>query len=333
MSDCGDWVLAHDAPEQPKAPIPTIIDEAWLRSVLPGKPIEKIQSWVAVLLTNEFSTAADLQLLGAEGWAALPLPLAVSLALRRAIEAEQPAGGPTPEALTPPTIGPVLPPRPITQIDIVVIDISASMRGLSCLDPHESEEYRPGMQSTRCTREDISKKLFHTLIDKTLVFELSHAVGLLSFGEGIHPVAITRDYEKFHDELGRLDACQGRTRLYDSIRAAADMIDTYAVTHEQGVPSTEGHRRLAKRIFVLTDGADNASVLAPWQLAQHLQARSITLDAIPLAGANATLATLCAATPQGLCFDCHDQEQVWTAVPYRLPWTHLASPSPPLNSC
>jgi hypothetical protein len=316
MSDCGDWVLAHDAPEQPKAPIPTIIDEAWLRSVLPGKPIEKIQSWVAVLLTNEFSTAADLQLLGAEGWAALPLPLAVSLALRRAIEAEQPAGGPTPEALTPPTIGPVLPPRPITQIDIVVIDISASMRGLSCLDPHESEEYRPGMQSTRCTREDISKKLFHTLIDKTLVFELSHAVGLLSFGEGIHPVA-----------------CQGRTRHYDSIRAAADMIDTYAATQEQGVPSTEGHRRLAKRIFVLTDGADNASVLAPWQLAQHLQARSITLDAIPLAGANATLATLCAATPQGLCFDCHDQEQVWTAVPYRLPWTHLASPSPPLNSC
>lgn len=58
--------------------------------------------------------------------------------------------------------------------------------------------------STRRTREDMSKILFHTMVDKTLVFELDHAVGLLAFGKEIQPFPLTREYEQFHDELGRL---------------------------------------------------------------------------------------------------------------------------------
>ena len=111
----------------------------------------------------------------------------------------------------------------ITQCDIIVIDISASMRAHSSLDPDEGHagtadgsvsgsDYDPSARetttSTRRTREDISKILFHTMIDKTLVFELSHSVGLLAFGKEVLPMAITNEYERFHDELGRLDAGQ-----------------------------------------------------------------------------------------------------------------------------
>ena len=55
--------------------------------------------------------------------------------------------------------------------------------------------------------------LFHTLIDKLLAMELSHAVGLLAFGERVTPISITTHYESFHDELGRLDASEGSTAL------------------------------------------------------------------------------------------------------------------------
>jgi len=138
------------------------------------------------------------------------------------------------------------------------------------------------------------------MIDKTLVFELSHAVGLLAFGKEVHPIAITSDYERFHDELGRLDAGQCGTRLYDSIVAAADMLTQHC--------AAEKLEKAAKRVFVLTDGEDNMSTSLPWSVAQHLQDAGITLDAIPLAGMNTTLAALCRASG-GLCFDVDSQEQ------------------------
>ena len=138
------------------------------------------------------------------------------------------------------------------------------------------------------------------MIDKTLVFELSHAVGLLAFGKEVLPMAITCEYERFHDELGRLDAGQCGTRLYDSIVAAADMLTQYCVA--------EGLDGATKRIFVLTDGEDNMSSSLPWSVAQHLQQSGIMLDAIPLAGMNTTLAALCRASG-GLCFDVDSQEQ------------------------
>ena len=47
---------------------------------------------------------------------------------------------------------------------------------------------------------------------------------------------------------------------------------------------------------MLTDGEDNMSSSVPWSVAQHLQKLGITLDAIPLAGMNATLAALCGAS-------------------------------------
>jgi ubiquitin-protein ligase len=306
MDDDGGWMDVEDA-----APV----DSAWLGTLFPTKDAAKREQWLAVLHANEFDAQADLASLDAASWESLPLPLAIKAAMRQALATPAPtieedvpppcSGGSAVVAITPPVAAP---PPPVTQCDIIVIDISASMRSLSSLDPDEGEanaDYDPTARetttSTRRTREDMSKILFHTMVDKTLVFELSHAVGLLAFGTEVLPHAITRDYESFHDELGRLDANQCGTRLYDAIVTAGDMLQAYCAQEGLG-------EDVRKRVFVLTDGDDNRSSTQPWAAAEHLQAAGITLDAIPLAGMNATLAALCAATG-GLCFDVDSQEQ------------------------
>jgi ubiquitin-protein ligase len=295
------------------------IDSGWLANLFPTKSEAKRAQWLSLLLENEFETQDDLRALDAPGWEALPLPLAVKSAVRLSLEPADEGVPPiiaSPVVATmdvaPPSVGPT---PAIAQCDIIVIDISASMRAHSSLDPCEGHagtadgsisgsDYDPSTRetttSTRRTREDISKILFHTMIDKTLVFELSHAVGLLAFGKEVLPMAITCEYERFHDELGRLDASQCGTRLYDSIVAAADMLTQHC--------AAEGLDTAAKRVFVLTDGEDNMSSSRPWSVAQHLQRSGITLDAIPLAGMNTTLAALCHASG-GLCFDVDSQEQ------------------------
>ena len=138
-------------------------------------------------------------------------------------------------------------------------------------------------------------------------------MGLLAFGETIIPIGITTEYEKFHDELGRLDANQGSTKLYDGIFSAAEMIEEYVSAHTGsdltgGTGSGSGSLELKKRIFVLTDGEDNSSRRKPWEVAQFLQHKSIVLDAIPLAGENRALQRMCTAS-RGLCFDIISQEQ------------------------
>lgn len=148
--------------------------------------------------------------------------------------------------------------------------------------------------------------LFHSLVDKLISLELSHAVGLLAFGEKIVPIGITQDYERFHDELGRLDACQHSTRLYDSIYSAAEMIEEYIAVHID--PDMARNAEIKRRIFVLTDGDDNASGREPWQVARYLQEKSIVLDAIPLAGVSSVLQSMCTAS-RGLCFDVISVEQ------------------------
>jgi ubiquitin-protein ligase/uncharacterized protein YegL len=190
---------------------------------------------------------------------------------------------------------PQLPPVPtlalIDQVDCVVMDISGSMKSRSHIDRDK-------------TREDLSKILFHSMMDKLVSLELSHAVGLLAFGSNITPISITREYERFHDELGRLDAREGSTKLYDAILSAAEMIDAFVATHASQID----HVRLKKRVFVLTDGEDNSSNQQPFVVAQYLQEHNVLLDAIPVAGSNAVLHALTSASA-GLCFDVQSEEQ------------------------
>ena len=264
------------------------ISMRWMEQIFPKKSAEKRQSWLDILQKNEFDTFEDLQHL--DDWSSLALPLAIEMALKAALKSASAdaeiQSNPIPEAAI---AAPA--PEPLTQLDCIVMDVSASMRARSTIDPDK-------------TREDVSKLLFHTMVDKLVSLELSHAVGILAFGQNLTPVAMTREYERFHDELGRLDANQGRTRLWDAVYQAALMLCDYSAAH----PAAPGDPPRALRVFCLTDGEDNCSGKAPWQVAQFLQQRGVTLDAIPVAGANRTLQAVAAASG-GQCFEVVSQEQ------------------------
>jgi len=283
-----DWVEVHQA-----------INLEWLSALFPKKDPTKISQWLSVLESNEFETLDDLKTLDSEGWTSLQLPLLVKNVIKCSLKATPEILGDGKEMSSVGNVDMTVDPEQtlatviseVTQVDCIVIDISSSMRARSNIDIDK-------------TREDVSKMLFHTLIDKLIMLELSHAVGLVSFGLSITPIVITREYEKFHDELGRLDACQGKTKLYDAIYAAAEMIEDYVVTN---MISNVGEE-VQKRIFVLTDGEDNASQMQPWEVANFLQSKSIVLDSIPLAGRNTVLQSMSSAC-RGLCFEAHSQEQ------------------------
>ena len=261
------------------------INVEWLTSLFPDKENSKIQSWIGILHANEFETFQDLANLSSADWESLNLPLAIAAGIRSFLVTW------TEQAAKESSVNNTLPLTLIDQVDCVVMDVSSSMRSKSHVDRDK-------------TREDVSKILFHTLMDKLVSLELSHGVGLLAFGQVLTPIGITREYERFHDELGRLDAKENSTKLYDAIFGAAEMIEGFIKAY----PDQIDHNNLKKRIFVLTDGEDNASTEQPWTVAQYLQQHSILLDAIPVAGSNAILQALTIASG-GLCFSVESEEQ------------------------
>jgi ubiquitin-protein ligase/uncharacterized protein YegL len=271
--------------ETSSAPVPIpVIDIAWLSSLFPSKDSLKITAWVKTLHDNEFETLSDLANLDDAGWESLDLPKAIIAGMKKSMK----------ESTTTPTTAVLQSPSAlalIDQVDCVVMDISGSMKSKSHIDRDK-------------TREDLSKILFHSMMDKLVSLELSHAVGLLAFGSNVTPIAITREYERFHDELGRLDAREGSTKLYDAILSAAEMIEAFVTANAAQID----HAQLKKRVFVLTDGEDNASNQQPFVVAQYLQEHNVLLDAIPVAGSNAILHALTAAS-SGLCFDVENEEQ------------------------
>ena len=80
--------------------------------------------------------------------------------------------------------------------------------------------------------------------------KLVSKIGLVAFGENIATIrTLTREFERFHDELGRLDANERRTKLYDALFEAAILLN-------EAADALPADAKPAKRIFVLTDGQD-----------------------------------------------------------------------------
>lgn len=148
------------------------LDLAWATSLFQqqASPATYV-AWLGVLQENEFETFDDLIVLDSAGWESLPLPLEAKETMQKFLVSRN-STSPTKDnsekedSFFEAEIRPEM--RPITQIDCIVIDISGSMRSSSNVD-HDK------------TREDVSKMLFHTLVDKIISLELSHAVGLLAF--------------------------------------------------------------------------------------------------------------------------------------------------------
>ena len=198
---------------------------------------------------------------------------------------------------------------PPTQIDVVLVDVSRSMKTRSAIDALK-------------TREDWSKLAFHALIDGFVCLEEDHVCSIVSFGEAITAFDLsgangkfdllptgtaegsdtaareafaangfTDDMESCHTYLGRLDAVERRTRLFDAILHSAEAAELLA-----NRVASAGHPRPLVRIFALTDGEDNASTSSAHSVANALRSRGVVLDAFPLAVRSPNLYAACAAT-------------------------------------
>lgn len=114
-------------------------------------------------MNEEFDTVESLSKCSDAAWAALPLPLAIKDILHDAVSKINTTVEPAEET---PKTGDT---RLLTQLDVIVFDISASMTSKSC-DPEN-------------TRLGAAKILFHTMVDKLVGHECPHSLGLVLFGE------------------------------------------------------------------------------------------------------------------------------------------------------
>eukprot|EP01105_Mastigella_eilhardi_P010834 TRINITY_DN2510_c0_g1_i2.p1 TRINITY_DN2510_c0_g1~~TRINITY_DN2510_c0_g1_i2.p1 ORF type:complete len:296 (+),score=72.77 TRINITY_DN2510_c0_g1_i2:50-937(+) len=256
---------AHDNASLERTPVASLLDALFV-----AKPPDKRAGWAAALAAEEYTEVGDLLRASAAARAALPLPAAIRDALRLALEDR----GQLARLLAQGEQGDT---RAVTQVDVVVFDVSGSMRATSC--------------DRSLTRVELAKSLFHVMIDKLIGLEAAHVVGLTLFGDCITSKALTREFETFQDELGRAEANQGRTKLYDAIEQASANIIQYARENAARLDPACGFR-----IFCLTDGEDNASVQPYWRVAQLLQDNHIVLDALPVAGRNTKLEAMATVT-------------------------------------
>ncbi|KAF2072077.1 hypothetical protein CYY_006597 [Polysphondylium violaceum] len=182
-------------------------------------------------------------------------------------------------------------PNYIKQIDTIVLDLSGSMKSLA-------------FSNDIMTRIEYAQVLFQTFIDKYVQHECSVVVGLVTFGSMItNTFSITKNFDHFSDELGRVDANQGSTRLYEAILFAAQQIVAYKkCPNVQLAPDDQ----LTCRIFCLTDGEDNSG-FSPYTTFQYLSQHKIVLDSIPIGTAGAKLSSLSKATG-GTCFFANSAE-------------------------
>lgn len=136
------------------------LDAAWMHEVFKDKDASKREQWLAVLHGNEFSTVRDLTLIPDGQWGSISLPLAVTLRLRdhlakivvaqtASVPAQvhpDPNPDPAQQSASSSSLHPAAPPPlpALRQLDLVVMDISGSMKSRCEFDPLK-------------TREDISK--------------------------------------------------------------------------------------------------------------------------------------------------------------------------------
>ncbi|EFA83518.1 hypothetical protein PPL_02583 [Heterostelium album PN500] len=184
----------------------------------------------------------------------------------------------------------------IKQIDMIVLDLSGSMRSAAfkgSLTPGELE----------MKRIEIAQALFQTMIDKYVQLEIAAIVGLVCFGERIEVTfPPTRNFDSFSTELGEVVANQSKTRLYEAIKLAGETIVKY---RENPTSLADGFvlapsDKLICRVFALTDGQDNSNA-CPYEVYKYLKSANIILDAIPIGEGGNTLGSFTKATG-GSCF-------------------------------
>jgi ubiquitin-protein ligase len=265
--------------------LPDIKIRKFIDDLFPTKPIDKREAWAQVFLNEEYETVSDLKRASEDAWSQIKLPLATKDVIRQELKKLNPV-----EHVK--SLPVVTDNRPLTQLDMVVFDISSSMKSRS-FDPDNN-------------RLGSAKILFHAMVDKLVGHELPHALALVLFGQNIRVMPFVRDYEAFHDTLGNAEANENNTKLFDAIQTAGEEIVKFAKENPHLLST--GDEPCKFRIFCLTDGEDNASTHKYWDVAKYLQSHNIVLDAFPLSVVNKILQAMTAATG-GLCLNVSNMEK------------------------
>jgi ubiquitin-protein ligase len=175
----------------------------------------------------------------------------------------------------------------IEQLDMVVIDISASMTGKA-------------FKNDILTRIEAAQAFFQAYLDKYHQHEIAAAVGLVQFGHLINlTFPITREFETFSTELGEIEANQSRTRLYEAILLAAETLQKFKSAHASLLA-----KNATMRVFCLTDGQDNSN-FDPFITYQYLQQHGIIIDSIGIGTDNFSDLSKLTRSTGGKCFTVH----------------------------
>jgi len=162
------------------------------------------------------------------------------------------------------------PMRPITEVLEVVFDISSSM------DANFVEFKGGDFPQSSLSRLSSSKVCFGAFIDKTLAFELPHAVGLICFGQNIYDtLPVTRQLNTFETVFGDVIKTEGATNLYPAADLAIKRLKAY----------TSGMPEVKKRIMCFTDGGDNSGWSA-FDVARKVLEEGIIVDAVIVGGSD-----------------------------------------------
>lgn len=158
------------------------------------------------------------------------------------------------------------------------------------------------VDGVQLSRLDCVKQLLHAFANRSMAYDLPHAIGLTLIGakSSNRVTCVCPVTEAFENFKAMVDATTpgAKTALYDGLAHACNEMEQLVQTCDM-LPS-EG---VSKRILCLTDGADTCSQVEAHVVARNLQASSVVVDAVMIADqpADMTLRGIVAATG-GSCF-------------------------------
>lgn len=165
------------------------------------------------------------------------------------------------------------------EIVMVLLDVSGSMNG----DLSESNDM---------SRLEFAKRCFDAFANRSSAYDYPHQFGLILFDHCLNvPGSIGPEFELFKEQVGASKTDRGCTLLYDALEKADELVTDFIKQHPGCAP----------RILCLSDGADNTSNVAAYQVTQKLQAHCIRVDSVLIGPGSEILHGISIATG-GLCF-------------------------------
>lgn len=208
--------------------------------------------------------------------------------------------------------------RPIELVQVILLDVSGSMETKTALASRQVLD-----------RREIAKVFFGAFIDKEIAYGMPHALGLVTFGDRVTvELDVTRDYESFVTQFGKIEALQPATHCWDAVSKAVDLLDVFCKGHAAEL--APGYQ---KRILCLSDGEDSTSNITVDVALKKLLDHGVIFDSIPIEGSHNHMRGLSNASG-GMCFVVKSYEEgvslfereALLSLRHRLPQTPCKGP-------